>query len=225
MNIAWGDPNEAALRVGAELAQLLDSGTVLWLVSGGSNIGIQVQAMASLTDLQSASLTILPVDERYGPFGHAKSNSAAMRKAGFESKNANWIDILDDNPSIGEATALLAAHLSEAVVKEATIVATLGIGNDGHTAGVLPGSVGIHSPDLAVSYIADDFERLTLTLTALRDYIDYAFVSAFGEAKKPALKLLVATAGNTIDTTPALILNDINRTTLFTDQLDEKEYS
>ncbi len=225
MNIAWSDPNEAAQRIGTELAHLLDTEPVLWLVSGGSNVAIQLQAMAGISETQSANLTILPVDERYGPYDHKASNSAAMRKAGFDPKKAKWIDILVDNPSIEEATARLAAHLSEAVAIESTVVATLGIGNDGHTAGILPGSVGVHSPDLAVWYIADDFQRITLTATALRDYGDYVFVSAFGEGKKSALKLLIAASGETMDTTPALILNDINRTTLFTDQLDEKEYT
>lgn len=224
MNIAWGNPHEAATHIGSELARLLETGPVLWLVSGGSNIAIQKEAMANVGEFQSSQLTIIPVDERYGPYGHASSNSAAMRKAGFDPKQATWIDILEDNPSIEEATARLAAHLSESVAKEATIVATLGIGNDGHTAGVLPGSIGVNSPEVAVWYHADDFERITLTLTALRDYGDYVYVSAFGEGKKPALKLLVATPGGSLDITPALILRDINRATLFTDQLDEKEY-
>jgi len=224
MNIIWGDPDEATLHISAELAQLLDIGPVLWLVSGGSNVAIQIRVMASVTDVQSANLTILPVDERYGPYGHKVSNSTAMRKAGFDPKNANWIDILAGNPSIEEATARLASHLSEAVANESTVLATLGIGSDGHTAGILPGSVAVESPALAVWYVADDFQRITLTAGALRDHCDYAFVSTFGEEKIPAIKSLIAVAPiDTIATTPALVLHDINHTTLFTDQLEEKE--
>lgn len=225
MNIAWGDPNEVARRIGEELARLLDNGQVLWLVSGGSNIKIQTQAMTYVSKVQSANLTIMPVDERYGSYDHASSNSAAMRKAKFDPKQAHWIDILADNPSIEEATARLAAHYSEAVATQMTIVATLGIGNDGHTAGMLPGSVGIHSANIAVWYHADDYERITLTASALRDHCDYAFVSAFSEGKKHALESIIKVSDETIDTVPALLLNELNRATLFTDQLDEKEYS
>lgn len=225
MNIAWGNLEEAAQHVGATLARVLETGPVLWLISGGSSVKIEIAAMAHVSNTLSANLTIMPVDERFGPYDHTSSNSAAMRTAGFDPKQAMWIDILSDNPSIDEATARLAAYLSESVAKESTIVATLGIGSDGHTAGILPGSIGVHSPELAVWYHADDYERITLTASALRDHCDYAFVSAFSEGKKHALESIIAASDDTIDTIPALVLNELNRATLFTDQLDEKEYS
>lgn len=195
---------------------------VLWLVSGGSNIASEVAIMQRLQTAVSdvlANLTILPIDERYGPRGHESSNTAALRKAGFMPGAATWYDVLDDNDDLAETTSDYGQLAQKLLDHADMVVALYGLGADGHTAGVLP-----HSPAItavgssAVSYKWSDFTRLTLTPAALRR-CDQAFVLAYGESKRTALQTLAANATD-LATTPALFLWDISETTVYNDSIE-----
>lgn len=84
-----GSPEEAIRHITRRLRTVLSEGRpVLWLISGGSNIPIQKAVMDNLPDELTKILTIMPVDERVGPYNHANSNTAALRKAGFNPKHA-----------------------------------------------------------------------------------------------------------------------------------------
>ena len=81
--------------------QLAKNRTVLWLVSGGSNIDIEVSVlkMLELGNLDTGNLTIIAIDERYGKYDHKDSNSFQLRKAGFRPKHAKYVDVLDNDLS------------------------------------------------------------------------------------------------------------------------------
>ena len=62
-----------------KLQQYLQSGqSVVWLVSGGSNIPISVEVLKALKikvkPTLLKSLKVMLTDERYGPVGHLDSN-------------------------------------------------------------------------------------------------------------------------------------------------------
>lgn len=214
----------AVEAVALAIATELQAGKqVLWLVSGGSAVGAQVQVMyrlaATHTDKLS-NLHILPVDERYGPAGHADSNSEQMRKAGFNPTIAHWYDVLQGGSM--QDTVHTYGLLAEKLFSDAgVVIATMGLGPDGHTAGVLPHSPATNDPNsTVVGYEWSDHQRMTLDVSMLRD-IDQAFVLAYGETKETAIQRLNANTESLVDL-PAKVLYDIPSVTVYNDTVESE---
>ncbi|MBL8121489.1 6-phosphogluconolactonase [Candidatus Saccharibacteria bacterium] len=199
-------------------APLQDGKKVLWLTSGGSCIRPQVAVMAKLRELPSeqlAGLRILPVDERYGPVGHENSNSEQMRQASFDPGTAQWFDVLEGKPMAAtvEEYANTAADL---MAESSTVVASLGMGPDAHTAGLLPHSpVFTDTTSSVVGYSWSDYERMTLGVEFLLQ-IDIVFLLAYGESKKAALERLHSNT-EPIEDVPAKLLYDLPNVTVYND--------
>ncbi len=192
---------------------------VLWLTSGGSAITVQVEIMKRLCENASDSLenlTILPVDERYGEYGHENSNSTQMRAAGFEPGDATWYDVLEKNLPMPETVSYYAQLAENAFATATTVVATLGMGPDAHTAGILPGSPAVtDTTSTVVGYSWSDYERMTLGIPTLLK-INSAFLLAYGEAKKEALERLRKNE-EPVEELPAKLLYDISDVTVYND--------
>ena len=217
MRFIHGTPQEAATEIAKRLNALLASKhSVLWLVSGGSNIAYQTMAMNMIPDQLSKNLTIIPVDEHFGRYNHANSNTASMRKAGFDAKHAEWIDILERNIDINQTTRLYNDFLARKIAAGDYIFATLGMGKDGYTAGILPRSPAITSSDFAVGYNARDYPRITMCADTLTAHCDEVILSAFGQNKLPALELL-KNRDESRDILPAMILHQIDNCTVYQD--------
>lgn len=217
---------KAAVHAIAELllSELGAGKNVLWLVSGGSAIEAQVSTLNTVKRANPdalASLTILPIDERFGAYGHEASNSAQMRQAGFAPEAATWIDILEGSPSFEQAARSYANHLSAALASAQMVVATLGLGPDAHTAGLLP-----HSPAVSdttseiVAYSWTDYTRLTTGIAPFK-HIDIAFVLAYGETKKRALERLHANV-EVIEELPSKVLYEIPSVTVYNDFIESE---
>ena len=195
----------------------------LWLVSGGSCITTEVAILRTLHDDEIRRLTIMLADERYGTPGHDESNHAKLRAAGFSRSELDFPDILNAGSTenvLAEYNTLLRRKLDEAD----SIVATLGIGADGHTAGILPDSPAAYSEDdFVVSYQAPDFIRITSSFTTLRR-IDTAVVLAYGKTKQDALKRLIARR-ESLKSLPAVIFHDIPSVTIYNDYIQRKGVS
>lgn len=153
--------DQAVEAVTTAVREGLERGLVLLLVPGGSAarlcgpIAEVVEAMPYRERL-SVSLS----DERYGLPGHAASNWPAVERA-FGSV-ARGIPVLR-GAAMAETVANWQQTLEE-LVSEATVVALLGVGSDGHIAGIKPQSMADRADaPLAVGYRADDFERITIT--------------------------------------------------------------
>ena len=226
MNFSKSDSKTAIENIFQQIQRSLASGApVLWFVSGGSAIQIQTAIMQKLSqDVPDTltQLTIMPVDERYGPVGHADSNGAQMRQAGFAAGRARWIDILDGE-TLDETLAHYEALVDENFARAKTVIATLGLGPDGHTAGVLPDSPAAYdTTSTVIGYNWSDYTRMTLGLAQLRQ-IDRAFVLAYGDAKCAALQRLHDNQ-EVISTLPAKVLYDIPRVTVYNDCLESEGY-
>ncbi|MGH7141950.1 MAG: 6-phosphogluconolactonase [Candidatus Saccharimonadales bacterium] len=197
---------------------LSDRKRTLWLISGGSNIAISTRVMAGLPQNLTARLSIRLSDERYGPAGHADSNTQQLLDAGFKLKDATFTPVIQ-----GESLDLTLKSYSDDISRQfdqsEVIIAQLGIGPDGHTAGILPNSIAAQpSHQLVVSYQAADFRRLTLSFKALAQ-IDTAFVFAYGAAKKPALEQL-RDQNLSLARQPAQILKRISRAYIYNDSVE-----
>lgn len=208
-----------AQKLGEELTTMLgEDKQVLWLLSGGSNIPLEVQALRQVPDELRPDLTIMPMDERYGPVGHADSNVRKLLDAGFQPGRARFIPTLQDAP-LDQVVESYGQAFSEASAASDVIVAQMGMGADGHVAGILPQSPAAESQGLATGYKGPDFQRVTLTFPALKR-IHTAYLFAYGEGKKPALEhLLHDNLPPALQ--PAQILKAIPKAYIYNDQIEE----
>ncbi|HEY1646183.1 MAG TPA: 6-phosphogluconolactonase [Candidatus Saccharimonadales bacterium] len=201
------------------LSKSLSEGQVLWLLTGGSNVQITVNVLDQLEDSLTCNLNILLADERYGPAGHPDSNYTKLVRAGLNLKQATFPDVLagdlDPEETVKKYTELFNSYKDQSK----TVIAQLGIGEDGHIAGVLPFSPGVSSSETIVYFEASDFKRLTLSLNALKE-VNMSLIFCFGSNKSQALKRL-AGGQESLEALPSLILKQMPEVTVYNDQLEE----
>jgi 6-phosphogluconolactonase/glucosamine-6-phosphate isomerase/deaminase len=190
---------------------LFEGKRVLWLTSGGSNIAIEKRVMDLVRTHASehlASLAILPIDERYGPSGHADSNATQLQKAGFDPGAAMWVDVLMHNLPFDQTVTFYTELVSTALASAGLIVGQFGIGSDGHVAGIKPDSPATEPDESTIAgYEWSDYTRMTLMPAALKQ-INVGFLIAYGEDKGLPLKKLQEhkTSFNKL---PAMLLHEI----------------
>lgn len=98
-------------------------------------------------------------------------------------------------------------------------IVVLGIGEDGHTAGLLPGYQRAWDVDrFVVGYTNDGPfpQRISLTPKALKS-LDYALVVAAGETKRPVLDRLSSADRKSLNSFPGAILREMKTVEVFTD--------
>jgi 6-phosphogluconolactonase len=177
-----------AKRLLVTLQEQLQAGKhVLWLVSGGSNVDMECDIAKRLKD--TANLTVALIDERYGKPGHADSNYQKLVDGDFTKNDVVLLPVLENGLDIKQTAAAYSEKLEKLLDEADVVIAQLGIGADGHTAGVLPRSPVVESKKLIEHYEGPDFQRITMTLEALR-FADVVFVFAYGEDKLGALTRL-----------------------------------
>lgn len=193
---------------------------VLWLVPGGSNIVIAVQVMARLPVELTNHLTIFLTDERYGPLGHADSNYQQLVDAGLRLGNATFVPILTGE-SFAQTTADANQTAKRLFTESSTIIGFFGMGADGHTAGILPGSPAATSTEWVAGYKTPQYTRITLTPFALA-HVTSAYLGAYGAEKLPALKQL---QDKTLPTAqqPVQLLKQLPGAMIYNDQIGENQ--
>jgi 6-phosphogluconolactonase/glucosamine-6-phosphate isomerase/deaminase len=190
---------------------------VLWLFSGGSNIAIEIDVLRLLEHATPQNLVVSMIDERFVPLDSPNSNWHALVDAGLNGQKATLEPpILDWNLNLHDAAADWAKRLKKVMGEADAVVGQLGIGPDGHTAGILPHTAGTHEEEkLVIGYKGHDFERLTVTPAVLRD-LDLAVAVAMGEAKKPILERMPTDIAATEQ--PAQLLLLAKELIVYTDQ-------
>jgi len=115
-----------------------------------------------------------------------------------------------------------ALHTWKEQNEDGVIIATMGIGPDGHTAGIFPGEHGVDFNDntWVVGYIVPKEvnqypERITVTNTFLRNKVDQAIVYAVGSDKYRLIQKLQATE-TSIQEIPATIFKEMPFLIIFT---------
>jgi len=226
MKFVEGVPTDAVTAIAGRISdELLRGKRVLWLVSGGSNVGLQVQIMnevrAKAAD-RLEGLAILPMDERYGEYGHKDSNSQQMREAGFDPGKATWVDVLTHNVPFDQTVSFYSDVATTAFANAGVVVSQFGLGPDAHIAGLLPDSPAISAePVVVIGYEWSDYIRLTLSPEMLKT-VQVGYVPAFGENKRTALKRLKKN-DEPFEKLPAKLLYDLPEVYVYTDKLTKKE--
>ena len=202
----------------AILKKLKEKKRVLFFVTGGSSISVGVLVAKILKKHPHKNLTIMLTDERYGRVGHKDSNWQQLLEKGFDLPEAKIIPVLSGD-SLAVTTKKFNTNLARGFKKSKEIqykIGLFGIGSDGHTAGILPGSGAVLSKKLAFGYDAPTFSRITITPKAI-EKLDEAIVWAQGKEKWEVLKDLQK--NNSILKQPAQILKKVPVLTIFTDYL------
>lgn len=182
--------DDASHALALRLHQELYTKRVLLLLSGGSNVDVAVQVLSSLTTEQTTNLTVGLIDERYGPVGHNDSNWQALEDAGINFKKATTISILQVGLDRSATAEVYEAKLHDSLLHTDIVIGLLGMGDDGHTAGILPRSIATQDTEkLVVDYSSDPFERITLSFEGLKK-LNVAYLFAYGSNKTEQLDLL-----------------------------------
>lgn len=186
---------------------------ILWLIPGGSAIAVAVAALKLLDRSNLNNLTATLTDERYGPVGHADSNSQQLQEAGFEPGRVNFLPVLDGKPP--EATAFdFANQIQRNFETNDFKIGLFGIGADGHIAGIKPGSPAVTSLKPVEYFYGDDFKRITITPSVIAR-LDTAVVYAVGAEKHLQLDRLQTELS--VAEQPAQILKSVADLTVFSD--------
>jgi len=193
---------------------------VLWLLSGGSNIPASVEVMHNVPADLSRNLTVSLIDERFGEEGHTDSNWAKLLAAGFDIKQGKLLPVLQTGLSFEKTLERFESIISEGRSGNQTVVAQLGIGEDGHIAGILPDSpAALEKKDLVSGYQSQPFLRLTCTFPALKK-MDIVYAFAFGANKHAALSDLQTKKLSPIKQ-PAQVLKQIPKAFIYSDQVGD----
>ncbi len=212
MKFVHASSEVAISKIARAVNKALDSGSVLLLVSGGSNINLAVEIRHKLA--LNNQLTVGLIDERYGPVGHPDSNWTQLMKAGFNTQDVNLLPVMHDERSQEAATADYRDRLQAAVNECTLVIGIFGIGTDGHTSGILPGSPAIDSSDTVTHFIGPDFPRITTTPLFMPS-VNQAFLVSYGEAKHQQLARLRHELP--VSEQPAQTLKQISDLTIFSD--------
>lgn len=190
-------------------------------LSGGSTPLPLYRQLASRTSLPWERTWLAWGDERYVPPDHPDSNAGAARRALLdevpvpESQVLAWPYLASPEAS-AEAYA---AALEEAFGHEPSFDLTLlGLGGDGHTASLFPGTgAALRSGlTLVVRPPGQGHPRLSLAAEALSRSRVVAFLVQ-GEAKRAALEATLSSGGDDPDRFPAHAIGARERLLIVTD--------
>lgn len=207
----------------------VDSSTVLFL-SGGSTPKPFYHTFAQEQILKPAAVGM--VDERFGQPMHTNSNELMIAQTGlldyFSQHKIPFHSMLQKDKSREEVTEAYDKKMRDLFFTFPKSVAILGIGIDGHIAGIVPNRKGFTNPlfssaekYLYVSSFSDPRkykERITMTFAGL-SLVDKFLVLVFGKEKQKVLQK--AFTQGSMEEIPARFFQqpDIAKKTLFiTDQ-------
>lgn len=177
---------------------------VLVMCSGGSAFSILPEAVSGSLEF----LTITVLDERFGVPSKDRNWDALSDTTFFKNMRARGATTIDPTPREGESLSDCARRYEDALrawearaSHRGAIIATMGIGADGHTAGIFPSQKEedfkdrFLGPRLAVGYDAGpeatvSRERITVTATFLKNSVHAGVAYAVGEQKCPVLESL-----------------------------------
>ena len=198
---------DLAAGIAASLAEAIGArGHALLAVSGGSTPKRMFEAL-SLMELDWGRVTVVPVDERWVPEDHERSNAKLIRDhllkdraraAGFVSLHAPT-----ETPETGMAEVAAAIRALPLPFD----VLTLGMGTDGHTASFFPGGDNLaratarDTPELVVPMRAEGAGEPRVTLTLPVVLAARRIVMHFEGAEKRAV-WEAATAGDDVSEMP-----------------------
>ncbi|CAN5385608.1 hypothetical protein BH10PAT4_BH10PAT4_2700 [soil metagenome] len=198
-------------------SQLADGKKVLWILSGGSGGKVCAEVSKRLTGPLNNLLATLS-DERFVPQGHSDENWQQLLDAGFSVTGATVYRPIQGKDR-GTTTRDLGRWIKQAYEDVDYKIGVFGIGTDGHTAGLKPGTFAVEAANWTTDFSGEDFERITMTFNAI-EKLDEIVVQAMGADKATILNELL-TKDIDIKQQPAQVLKSVAKSTIFTDYKKE----
>lgn len=198
---------------------------VLLLLSGGSALTILDRLPDSVF---GPMLSIAMLDERWSDDENV-NNFAQLRMTNFYNRREeDGAKFFDSRPHFKESATDLAAryenflHTWRMVNPDGIVIATLGMGTDGHTAGIFPGYVGAldNAAQWVTAYevpvlINQYTVRITVTPRFLANEIDNAVALVVGVEKRAVLARL--SAATNPEQYPAALWYRLQKVSVLTD--------
>jgi 6-phosphogluconolactonase/glucosamine-6-phosphate isomerase/deaminase len=218
-----------AMIAGTELGRLLETyeqQPILLLLSGGSALSI-----LDYVDTKNVgpNLTITTLDERFSidptvnNFAQIQATDFFFRAQAQGAMSIATTILADDSLVTTGARFTNELHTWRNTHPKGIIIATMGVGPDGHTAGIFP-----HQPefDFTTSNWVQAYtltpdtnpytKRITVTPTFLTSQVTHAIGYITGEKKRPLLEQLRNSQCSPQDT-PACIMQAMPAVTIVTD--------
>lgn len=188
--------NCASTIICNELSDVI-ANNILLLVSGGSSAQVAIDVLKKIPSNQINKINILLADERYVDYNSPSSNAKLLKILGINKYTNNFFELLESESHTRDYyNQKLSQMLKDYTQKADYIIAILGIGADGHTAGILPGSVAESSESpYSIDYSTDSFERITIAPNYFNN-IDHAYVYAQGPNKESILNKFLNNSNN-----------------------------
>ncbi len=228
------DPAKAAAdQVNEWLARYTES-PVLFLIAGGSSRAVLDYVDEGFT---GPDTTITVTDDRYSK-ELDENNFALLQSTSFYNKVVGQ-DVYCINTEVwGDETQEDVRAKFEKNIREwrqefpkGKIIAIYGVGEDGHTAGILPGAYSVENfkklfegENLVASVDAKGINphplRITTTFTFMRDWVDHAVFYVEGKGKQKALTNALNKGAK--EETPARVLQEMKDVVVVTN-IDVKQ--
>lgn len=209
------DGNVAAEDITKSIEEKLEEGrSVLFLIPGGSSMKVAVRVIENLHRVDTSKLFITLTDERYGRPGHPDENWSQLTNLGMTLGAIDYYRVLrGESPE--DTASEFGARLEQLLDEYDYKIGLFGVGVDGHTAGIKPGSVAVESERYAEYFRGDDFERITMTPKAIAK-LNEVNIFAQGEEKRDVL-WQVANEDVDIKSQPAQALKTAKKLNIYTD--------
>jgi 6-phosphogluconolactonase len=182
---------EAVARRGAELiarwaeAAVADHGRFTLAVSGGRTPWVMFRHLAG-EDVPWKNVELYQVDERVAPAGDPARNLTQLEEALPAAAKASLRPMPVDAPDLDAAAEDYAASLPPRFD-----VVHLGLGDDGHTASLVPGDpvLDVTDRDVAVTDVYNGRRRMTLTYPVLHRAAQVLWLVTGAEKAGPLARL------------------------------------
>ena len=233
MKILSTESNKVLQKAQTTLQNILTkyhNSDVLLMLSGGSALSL-IDTLPN--NIHWENITITTLDERY-THNDKESNFANIINKDSISFIKGTAHFIDPRPKKGESLKETTKRFDVSLHEwyeahpNGKVIATVGMGEDGHTAGILPfpentqlfeelfNQENIWVQGYSVSREKNPHtERITVTNTFLQNIVTEAIVYICGKNKKEALKKLLSNQSN-IAETPAIIINNMKTVSVVT---------
>jgi 6-phosphogluconolactonase len=192
MNLRIFDtPDDLTRGAARTIVDLVRNGARSIALSGGSTPQPLYRLLAGDEELRSMPITWVVVDERYVPYDDPQSNAGMIQRTLFAhgmSPHHNFLPFRTDLEPEACAANFEAQWKVHGI--ERLDVVTLGMGDDGHTASLFPGTPVLDVDDrlaAAVFVPNKDMWRLTITKPTIRD-AKLRIVLVAGASKRPIIE-------------------------------------
>lgn len=183
----------------AECVRASDKPRFVFAVSGGRTPWLMLRALAE-ADLPWPRVTIVQVDERVAPEGQAERNLTHIRAclAGPRARGLQIAAMPVESPDLAGAADAYARTLRSLAGDPPVLdLVHLGLGDDGHTASLVPGDpvLAVTDREVAVTELYRGHRRMTVTYRLVNGAERILWLVTGAEKRAMLARLLAADSG------------------------------